>query len=116
MVLHLITGADGSINGTSVGATAVCPEQVFTVCATLYVSRPSHVPVSFHLSVFPPASVCSLQLESDCLDINYIVVSNCLPQQATQERQTRHCFQQCLKDALHIFQLAFFGGNHGDLP
>lgn len=80
-VLHLITGTDGSINRTSVCAADVYPGQVsgsVCVCDSVSVSRPFYVPVCFHRSLFPPCSVCSSQLESDCLDINFIVVSNSL--------------------------------------
>lgn len=60
-------------------------------CRDLYMCLSPFISPSLPLPWFAPCS-----LESDCLDINYIVASNCLPQQATQERQTRHCFQQCL--------------------
>jgi len=106
-VLHLIAGADGSINRTSV---CVC------VCVCHYrlswagFSRDLYILFSpFILSIGPPPFPAT----SDCLDINYIVISKSLRQRGHAEQAamtasytTWHRFKHRLlkyPNALHFF-------------
>lgn len=101
-VLHLTTGADGSINRTSVCSTTAYPGQVSVcVCYNVHVKTfTCTVPFSLQLSVGAPLP-SSFPSSYKCFGINYIVISNSVRHQTAQRRQTCNCFSSMQHRSAH---------------